>query len=76
MEKSIESVIYTGKKIMLDNVFFGYFLAMLDKNMSKELPTAGVKMGKMGPELLVGEDFWGDLNETEAKAILLHELII
>lgn len=76
MEKNIESVIYTGKKIMLDNVFFGYFLAMLDKSMSKDIETAGVKMGRMGPELLVGEEFWGDLNDTEAKAILIHELII
>jgi len=76
MEKSIESVIHTGKKIMLDNVFFGYFLAMLDKSMSKDIETAGVRMGRMGPELLVEEEFWGDLNDIEAKAILLHELII
>lgn len=76
MEKNLESIIYTGKKIMQDNIFYGYFLAMLDKGIDNErVPTAGVKMGNMGPELIVNTDFWGELNETEAKAILTHELL-
>lgn len=75
MENGIEDVMRIGKKIMLDDVFYGYFLAMLDKSMSDTVPTAGVGLSSTGPALKVNDDFWKELIDSEKKAILTHEVL-
>lgn len=79
-----ESVIDSSKKLMLENVFFGYFLASLNKvcvrNMPeeyrKQIPTAAVGKDDYlgGYKLYINDDFWETLTYKQRLAILLHEL--
>lgn len=62
------------KKLIIKEPFWGLFMLGLNKSYSNAVPTLGVRKAGIGVELLVNEEFWNTLSDTEQLAILLHEL--
>lgn len=76
-EKSLQDIIFN----MLCNpqyVFYGLFLAELNKSFDDKFPTAcvGKHPNSATINLVIGQDFWEKtlFNESRKKAILIHEL--
>lgn len=62
------------KKLLIHDPFWGLFLLGLNKVPTHKVRTMAVAPNGIGVDLLVNEDFWNSLSDTEQPALLLHEL--
>lgn len=79
-----ESIIDTGKRIMINNIFYGYFLASLNKltteqggkELEKLIKTAAVGKDSFvgGYKLYINNQFWESLTQEQREAVMEHEL--
>jgi predicted metal-dependent peptidase len=60
---------------MLKEPYYGFFLLMLHKSWSDQLPTAGVCKNGINFQLMINEKFWTDLSEEHKLGLLKHELL-
>jgi predicted metal-dependent peptidase len=74
MENIHESIAKVSKTLMLREPFYGLFLMQLNKRICN-VPTAAVSRNGINYELLVGEEFWGKLNDNQRIGLLKHELL-
>ncbi len=76
-EKSLQDIIFN---MLCDPkyVFYGLFLAELNKSFDDKFPTAcvGKHINSSNISLILGKDFWEKtlFNDSRKKAILIHEL--
>ncbi len=76
-EKSLQDIIFN---MLCDQryVFYGLFLAELNKSFDDKFPTAcvGKHPSSVNINLVIGKDFWEKTlyNDSRKKAILIHEL--
>lgn len=76
-DKSLQDIIFS---MLCDQkyVFYGLFLAELNKNFDDKFPTAcvGKHVDSATINLVIGKDFWEKtlFNDSRKKAILIHEL--
>jgi predicted metal-dependent peptidase len=74
MENIHESIAKISKTLILREPFYGLFLMQLNKRICN-VPTAAVSRNGINYELLVGEEFWGKLNDNQRIGLLKHELL-
>lgn len=73
MGKSIENLLIPAVIKLYDSErFYGELLIMMDKKLSKSIPTAGVRITKK-IELFVNPDYYSSLTLDKQVAILKHE---
>jgi predicted metal-dependent peptidase len=70
-----DSLAITSKELMLAQPFYGLFLIGLNKDWSKDLPTAGVCKENINYKLTINPDFWDSLNVDHRKGLLWHEIL-
>ena len=70
-----DSLSKTSKELMLKEPYYGFFLLMLHKSWSDQLPTAGVCKNGINFQLMINEKFWTDLSEEHRLGLLKHELL-
>ena len=70
-----DSLSKTSKDLMLKEPYYGFFLLMLHKSWSDQLPTAGVCKNGINFQLMINEKFWTDLSEEHRLGLLKHELL-
>ncbi len=70
-----DSLSKTSKDLMLKEPYYGFFLLMLHKSWSDQLPTAGVCKNGINFQLMINEKFWTDLPEDHKLGLLKHELL-
>lgn len=70
-----DSLSKTSKDLMLKEPYYGFFLIMLHKSWSDQLPTAGVCKNGINFQLMINEKFWTDLSEDHKLGLLKHELL-
>jgi len=70
-----DSLSKTSKDLMLKEPYYGFFLLMLHKSWSDQLPTAGVCKNGINFQLMINEKFWTDLSEDHKLGLLKHELL-
>ena len=70
-----DSLSKTSKDLMLQEPYYGFFLLMLHKSWSDQLPTAGVCKNGINFQLMINEKFWTDLSEEHRLGLLKHELL-
>lgn len=70
-----DSLSKTSKDLMLKEPYYGFFLLMLHKSWSDQLPTAGVCKNGINFQLMINEKFWTDLSEEHKLGLLKHELL-
>ena len=70
-----DSLSKTSKDLMLKEPYYGFFLLMLHKSWSNQLPTAGVCKNGINFQLMINEKFWTDLSEDHKLGLLKHELL-
>lgn len=63
------------KKLMTISPYYGLFATGLNRQFVKDLPTAGVTIEGINYKLLIGEDFWKDLNDDQRIGVIWHELL-
>lgn len=75
-EKSLNNLCW---EMLLEEPFYGLFLAELNKRFSKRMPTAcvGKDSQSINVDLIIGEDFWETTlkNDSQRKFVLQHELL-
>jgi predicted metal-dependent peptidase len=65
-----------GKKLILVEPFYGYFLSQLNKRITKEVPTGAVGKNGINVDLMINPEFWDSLDTPEKKmGLLKHELL-
>lgn len=64
-----------SKDLMWKEPFYGFFLIMLNKIWSKQVPTAGVSKNGINYQLAINEEFWDKLPEAHRVGLLKHELL-
>jgi len=64
-----------AKTLMLKEAFYGFFLIGLNKQIRKDIPTAGVSKNGIGVQLSVNPDFYTALTEDQRIGVLKHELL-
>ena len=62
------------KKLLIKEPFWGLFMMGLTKIFTKEIPTLGVCRDGINVALLINEDFWNSLSDSDQMAVILHEL--
>ena len=65
------------KKLLMTEGFYGLMLVGMQKSFSKTLPTACVSKppDSINIELVIGEGFWGNLeNDNQKVTVLKHEI--
>ena len=70
-----DSLSKASKDLMLKEPYYGFFLLMLHKSWSDQLPTAGVCKNGINFQLMINEKFWTDLSEDHKLGLLKHELL-
>lgn len=70
-----DSLSKTSKELMLKEPYYGFFLLMLHKSWSDQVPTACVSKNGINFQLTIGEEFWTDLSEEHKLGLLKHELL-
>ena len=70
-----DSLSKTSKDLMLKEPYYGFFLLMLHKSWSDQVPTACVSKNGINFQLTIGEKFWTDLSEEHRLGLLKHELL-
>lgn len=66
------------RRLMMTEGFYGLLLVGMHKSFSKTLPTAcvGKPPGSINIELVIGEEFWGNLeNDNQKVTVLKHEIL-
>jgi predicted metal-dependent peptidase len=72
----LEDVSKIGKLLMIKESFYGMFLSMLNKSLSRDTPTAGVSKCNINYSLEINPDFWDTLDSDNKKiGLLKHELL-
>ena len=64
-----------SKDLMLKEPYYGFFLIMLNKVWSNNLPTAGVSKQNINFQLAINPEFWESLSENHMMGLLKHELL-
>jgi predicted metal-dependent peptidase len=64
-----------SKTLMLKEPFYGFFLIMLNKVWSKQVPTAGVSKNGVNYQLAINEDFFASLSDDHKLGLIKHELL-
>ena len=64
-----------SKTLILDEPYYGLFLIGLNKQIRKDIPTAGVSKNGIGVQLSINPGFFADLNEKQRIGLLKHELL-
>ena len=64
-----------SKSLILDEPYYGLFLIGLNKQIRKDIPTAGVSKNGIGVQLSINPGFFTDLNEKQRIGLLKHELL-
>ena len=64
-----------SKTLILDEPYYGLFLIGLNKQIRKDIPTAGVSKNGIGVQLSINPGFFADLNEKQRVGLLKHELL-
>ena len=64
-----------SKSLILDEPYYGLFLIGLNKQIRKDIPTAGVSKNGIGVQLSINPGFFADLNEKQRIGLLKHELL-
>ena len=62
------------KNLLIKEPFYGLFMLNLNRYYSDKVPTAGVRLNGINFELAVNKDFFENLSENEAIAVLKHEV--
>lgn len=62
------------KNLLIKEPFYGLFMLNLNRFYSDKVPTAGVRLNGINFELAVNKDFFENLSENEAIAVLKHEV--
>ena len=70
-----ESLAKVSKELMLKEPYYGFFLIMLNKLWSDNIPTACVGKQGINYQLLINVEFWENLNHLERMGLLKHELL-
>ena len=70
----MESVFRICKKLLIKEPFYGLFLLNINKRYSDRIETAAVAVEGINPVLLINRDFWKELPEDMAIAVLKHEI--
>lgn len=65
----------TSKDLMLKEPYYGFFLILLNKLWSPNLPTAGVGKQGINYQLLINPTFWEELSNEHRMGLLKHELL-
>lgn len=73
-QKVLNEISKTGKDLMLKQPFYGMYMLLLDKKVSKKVPTAGVSKQGINYKLDVNEEFWSNLEPNHRIGLLHHEL--
>ena len=68
------NVLTVCKKMLFQEPFYGSILVQLQKQISKEIPTACVGLNGASFKLLINLDFWNSLNPDQQKGLIKHEL--
>lgn len=74
-QKVLNEISKTGKDLMLKQPFYGMYMLLLDKKVSKKVPTAGVSKQGINYKLDVNEEFWSTLEPNHRIGLLHHELL-
>lgn len=74
-QKVLTEISKTGKDLMLKQPFYGMYMLLLDKKVSKKVPTAGVSKQGINYKLDVNEEFWSNLEPNHRIGLLHHELL-
>ena len=64
-----------SKSLILDEPYYGLFLIGLNKQIRKDIPTAGVSKNGIGVQLSINPGFFTNLNEKQRIGLLKHELL-
>ena len=64
-----------SKSLILDEPYYGLFLIGLNKQIRKDIPTAGVSKNGIGVQLSINPGFFANLNEKQRIGLLKHELL-
>jgi len=75
MENLNDSLGRASKELMLKEPFYGMFLIMLNKQWSKDVPTAAVGVDGINYRLYINPEFWTDLPREKQIGLLKHELL-
>lgn len=70
-----DSLSKTSKDLMLKEPYYGFFLILLNKLWSPNLPTAGVGKQGINYQLLINPTFWEELSNEHRMGLLKHELL-
>jgi predicted metal-dependent peptidase len=70
-----EQIGKAAKKLMWKEPFYGLFLISLNKEITHQVPTAGVGKQGINVKLYVNPDFWASLSEIKQMGLLKHELL-
>jgi predicted metal-dependent peptidase len=73
MKNKSEELAKASKDLMLKEPFYGLFLIMLNKQWSKQVPTAGVSRLGINYQLYLNEEFWDSLEAKQHIGLLKHE---
>ncbi|MBQ0113531.1 MAG: hypothetical protein KBT03_10405, partial [Bacteroidales bacterium] len=63
------------KELIIQEPFYGFFLLSIQKTLTNEIQTLGVKKENLNFNLAVNENFWNSLNDKEQLAVLKHEIL-
>lgn len=70
----IKDVLRISKELIYDQPFYGSVLLSLHKEISKQVPTAGVGIQGIMYKLKINPDFWNTLSDKHKQGLLIHEL--
>lgn len=62
------------KTLLIKEPFYGLFLLGVNRYFTKDIPTLGVRLNGINPELMINEEFWNSLDNDMQLAVLKHEI--
>lgn len=74
-QKVLNELSKVGKDLMLKQPFYGMYLLLLDKKVSKRCDTACVAKQGINYRLDVNEEFWSTLEHNHRIGLIHHELL-
>jgi predicted metal-dependent peptidase len=74
MEKN-QLLAKAGKELMFREVYWAFFLLMLNKVWDNKIPTAGVSKNGLNYQLSINEEFFKSLSLKHRQGLLQHELM-
>jgi predicted metal-dependent peptidase len=75
MSKERDQLSRISKTLIFSEPFYGIFLIGLNKQFSKNLPTAGVSKNGLSMQLAINPEFFASLSEKHQQGLLKHELL-